>query len=239
MTKFSRLKIGAGRIFRTQSLSSFGPHTILASPWEGHKPQSPCADGHASPRIHLLLHSTKMDPPAYPLPNPLFNTNDIMGDAVRPSSDLSTELSGPRSRSCAQCRSRKIKCDRQIPCNGCIRSGSQCAYPAGPGRAPKRPRRAVDSHVLDRLSRLEVILKQMGSDRGQNTTERPAFTQPEESSVQVGLASSKESSTVEKQLGRLVIDDKRSYYVSNKLWANLTNEVSRQYLVDMVPMYVV
>lgn len=159
------------------------------------------------------------------------------GDATRPSPDLSSsELSGPRSRSCVQCRSRKIKCDRQIPCSSCVRSGSQCSYPAGLGRAPKRPRRAVDSRVLDRLTRLEVMMKQMGSDRGQDTTERTTSTQPKESIAHVGLAPKDESSAVDKQLGRLVIDDTRSYYVSNKLWANLTNE-ARNTWAEMVPFH--
>lgn len=69
-------------------------------------------------------------------------------------------------------------------------------------------------------------MKQMGSDRGQDTTERTTPTQPKETIAQVGLALNDELRTVDKQLGRLVIDDTRSYYVSNKLWANLTNEVS-------------
>ncbi|CAI7634544.1 unnamed protein product [Penicillium pancosmium] len=68
-------------------------------------------------------------------------------------------------------------------------------------------------------------MKQMGSDRDQDTTEKTSSTQPKELITRVGLESKNESSTVDKQLGRLVIDDTRSYYVSNKLWANLTNEI--------------
>jgi hypothetical protein len=79
-------------------------------------------------------------------------------------------------------------------------------------------------------------MKQMGSERGQDTTERTTSTQPKESITRVGLESKDELSTVDKQLGRLVIDDTRSYYVSNKLWANLTNEVSNAW-VDMVPIH--
>lgn len=79
-------------------------------------------------------------------------------------------------------------------------------------------------------------MKQMGSDKGQDTTERTTSTEFKESIAQVGLVSKDESSTVDKQLGRLVIDDTRSYYVSNKLWANLTNEVSNTW-ANMVTVH--
>lgn len=163
------------------------------------------------------------------------------GDPQRISSGIpdseSSELS-PRSRSCVNCRSRKIKCDRQIPCKGCIRSGVPCTYPAGPGRAPKRARRPVDSRVLDRLSRLEVMMKQMGGERGQIEPQQTVPSRSQETKAQAehgkekgsGTGSGLGSSSVDQQLGRLVIDDTRSRYVSNKLWANLTSEVRRKYL---------
>lgn len=156
--------------------------------------------------------------PPMPIPNDIGNS-----DAAGPSSDLpSWGSSGSRSRSCVHCRFRKIKCDRQVPCAACVRSGSQCKYPAGPGRAPKRPRRAVDPRVLDRLSRLEVIMNQMGSDRDEDN-QKTDLTRPKESKI--------DPCSVDQQLGRLVIDDTRSCYVSNKLWANLTDEVSYAWVI--------
>ncbi|RAH45851.1 Zn(II)2Cys6 transcription factor [Aspergillus brunneoviolaceus CBS 621.78] len=40
-------------------------------------------------------------------------------------------------RSCASCRRRKVKCDRQRPSANCARTKHECGYPPGRGRAPK------------------------------------------------------------------------------------------------------
>jgi hypothetical protein len=60
-------------------------------------------------------------------------------------SDNSTDKAGqpPRKRqrvrlSCLECRRRKLSCDRGLPCERCIRSGTadRCAYETRPGLAP-------------------------------------------------------------------------------------------------------
>lgn len=33
------------------------------------------------------------------------------------------------TRSCLECRRRKIRCDRESPCGYCVRVGKQCTYP--------------------------------------------------------------------------------------------------------------
>lgn len=118
-----------------------------------------------------------------------------------------------RIRSCVSCRSRKVKCDRQEPCTGCQRAGAECVYPSGPGRAPKQPRRAIDKRLLDRLVDLESLVRRLEDTNDGAKTEAPA------------AESEQDSSQVEQQFGRLVIDDTRSCYVSNILWASLGDEV--------------
>ena len=125
------------------------------------------------------------------------------------------------SRSCTFCRSRKVKCNRQNPCGSCVRAGNICSYPPGPGRAPKKPRRNVDARVLDRLSRLETIMKQF--DTGEDKNRPPEDSNPEQDDE---IESKCESSSTEQRLGRLVIDDTRSCYVSNVMWTSLSDEVS-------------
>ena len=54
--------------------------------------------------------------------------------------ERSVQRPEPRRRrrpalSCIECRRRKIKCDRNNPCNHCVSAGSQCAY-SGHGSAP-------------------------------------------------------------------------------------------------------
>ncbi|EAW20377.1 putative C6 transcription factor [Aspergillus fischeri NRRL 181] len=115
-------------------------------------------------------------------------------------------------RSCLLCRSRKVKCDRQQPCGGCIRAASTCIYPTGTGRAPKRPLQSTNNPaVLDRLDRLESIIRQLES---QQTQQQPL-----------------DSSTAplppqgDQRNGRLAIDSTSSVYVSNVLWASLGDEI--------------
>ncbi|KAI9041902.1 transcription factor domain-containing protein [Aspergillus affinis] len=72
-----------------------------------------------------------------------------------------------RLRSCLSCRTRKIKCDRQRPCANCERLDVHCVYPPGPGRAPKQPRATRDARLLDRVSRLETIIRRLEEENDQ------------------------------------------------------------------------
>ncbi|OJJ31303.1 hypothetical protein ASPWEDRAFT_62525 [Aspergillus wentii DTO 134E9] len=126
-------------------------------------------------------------------------------------------LSYTHPRSCTVCRQRKVKCDRQRPCTNCIRNGADCLYPPGPGRAPKRPRRVADTRVLDRLSRMEKIVKQFQSQaEGSNNMNTVDESKDEKSS---------DTDKVEQKFGLLLIDEGRSCYVSNVLWASFGDAI--------------
>ncbi|KAJ5948875.1 Zn(II)2Cys6 transcription factor [Penicillium verhagenii] len=129
----------------------------------------------------------------------------------------SIDVPRPHIRSCFFCRSRKVKCDRQKPCAHCLRAGSECVYPPGPGRAPKRPRKALDKRVLDRLAHLEVLVRRLDTEA--------VSVPPENPTSSAATPSDDGPRQVEQQFGRLVIDDTRSCYVSNILWASLGDEV--------------
>lgn len=157
----------------------------------------------------------------------------------------------PQLRTCTVCRQRKVKCDRNQPCSNCVRSGCECVYPTGRGRAPKRPRRVVDTQLVDKLARLETIIQRLASENGSNPgvlsansgAERaPGRSLPdaqhepspaqdtmvpqEDAALEDSLDDSNPAaSSLASQLGRLVIDEKKSYYVSNPLWASMAQEV--------------
>lgn len=118
------------------------------------------------------------------------------------------------SRSCLSCRGRKIKCDRQQPCASCERFDTPCAYPPGPGRAPKQPRAARDARLLDRVSRLESIVRRLEEENDRLSR----------SSLANSDHASSPNQPVE-QLGRLVADETRSCYINNILWAPLGDEI--------------
>ncbi|KAI7774093.1 hypothetical protein LA080_009296 [Diaporthe eres] len=176
-----------------------------------------------------------------------------MADSSQPSSAAAAPF--PHIRSCELCRQRKVKCDRRQPCSHCTRSGQDCVYPAGPGRAPKRSRRAENAQLMDKLSRLEHIIKRLASenkgdseaavehhseegvDQTQSTphSSRPDGAdrqQPSKSASGEPEVSGENNASLDVQFGRLVINDSKSYYVGNVLWANLANEVHG--LRDMV-----
>ncbi|GLA55670.1 hypothetical protein AnigIFM63604_002612 [Aspergillus niger] len=153
-----------------------------------------------------------------------------------------TDASSPLlsyARTCSSCRQRKVKCDRQRPCINCSRSGVECIYPPGRGRAPKRPRNAVNAQLSHRLTRLESIIRSFEYHQNQGSSTHPPAA-PVALSSRAGSRASETSriqsvprtsnsdseNSIEQHLGRLLIDDTRSYYVSNVLWANLGDEIA-------------
>lgn len=157
-------------------------------------------------------------------------TPDSNPDLPTPT-DSHIPASSARPRSCIHCRQRKIKCDRQHPCCHCVRSKLECVFPTGRGRAAKKPRTHLDGLLLDRLHRLEATITSLKKERDLNSPKEGADSANSAQSPsldQLGDPSSSNAdvdSPIENQLGRLMIDDTRSYYVSNILWTNLGNEV--------------
>lgn len=152
---------------------------------------------------------------------------------------ISPSASGPSNtlRSCIFCRQRKVKCDRQQPCSNCLRFELDCSYPAGRGRAKRRP------PLVDRLQRLEDTIRKLASQvDAANTTDgtSPATEVGSHHGLRRGHPSASASASndsspdasIDQQLGRLMIDDSKSYYVSNIMWANLGNEIEE--LRDML-----
>ena len=150
-------------------------------------------------------------------------------------------------RSCTTCRKRKVKCDKRHPCSNCSKAGIECIFP-GPGRAPRRTRKPPDTELLARLRRLEGVVQSLGKgiDEDGETVIEPAEAEQEQSQVpqQNGTEDAKPmvpclgakmhepkkddqaNKMMVKEFGRLVVEDGRSRYVSNKFWTSLSDEVA-------------
>jgi len=78
--------------------------------------------------------------------------------------------------SCNLCRRRKVKCDRGDPCSHCVRLGTVCVFTATSGapRGRKGGRRKLDGELLNRIARLESLLKQGSSGTTQASLSRSA-----------------------------------------------------------------
>ncbi|KAF2650605.1 hypothetical protein K491DRAFT_697119 [Lophiostoma macrostomum CBS 122681] len=164
----------------------------------------------------------------------------------RETPDIAQGTTGPqpRRKSCTNCRSRKAKCDREKPCSSCVRAGypTTCVYLPGRGRSAKRPRPANNEDVMDSLSRLEDIVRHLETQRlprSRGNLDSATPLPKESSSPYAGSERSSSNNatsptSLEQNLGRLVIDETRSYYVSNVLWASLSSEIEelRNMLVE-------
>ena len=141
-------------------------------------------------------------------------------------------------RSCVTCRRRKVRCDKKNPCNNCTKAGIDCIFP-GPGRAPRTARKPPDTELLSRLRRLEGVVQSLGAqvDEDGGISKASGYLTSiqgdlnaihREESPGWGNKDPKTagSTPADKQLGRLVIDEGRSRYVSNAFWASMGDEVS-------------
>ncbi|KAK4628633.1 Bikaverin cluster transcription factor bik5 [Fulvia fulva] len=157
-------------------------------------------------------------------------------------------------RSCVTCRKRKVKCDKLHPCSNCNRAHIECVFPA-PGRAPRKVRKVSegkDKGLLDRLRRLEGVVKGMGVDASGAPTKDEDGAEQEHRAGSMDFTNGhgpnsevttlpqdpdqefqKRSRWVERQqsgrfenrFGRLVVNEGKSRYINNSFWANLSNEV--------------
>ncbi|KAK8166548.1 fungal-specific transcription factor domain-containing protein [Phyllosticta citrichinensis] len=161
--------------------------------------------------------------------------------------------SGLNPRSCVTCRRRKVKCDKKHPCTNCTKARIDCIFPA-PGRAPRKPRKPADAELLDRLKKLEGVVKTLGGVPSISETEGPTQEAEKAESQQAqdqepepepreeenvsqefcsrgavpGRYLPPENSALaglETRFGRLVVDEGKSRYINSSFWANLDNEV--------------
>ncbi len=153
--------------------------------------------------------------------------------------------SAPRlnPRSCVTCRRRKVRCNKENPCANCVRAGIECVFPA-PGRAPRKSKKAPDAELLARLRRLEGVVHSLGAQVDDNGLVSPSITGSADIRARTfGETHSGDSPTsdrsdskrqsIDRTLGRLVISDDRSRYVSNTFWTSMSDEVHKACLKRM------
>ena len=80
--------------------------------------------------------------------------------------------------SCNLCRRRKIKCDRLEPCSHCVRSSAKCVFSplSGAPRGRQGGRRRLDRELLDRVAKLESLLKNAQGDSKPKTMDTLSST---------------------------------------------------------------
>jgi len=162
------------------------------------------------------------------------DTPNDNGEAPAQATSTSSPQLNPRS--CVTCRRRKVRCNKTNPCLNCSKAGIDCIFP-GPGRAKRKSRKPPDAELLARLKKLEGVIESLGAhvDSDPPSESQPSVVANIQSQLEErrwqsslnngGVSDSPVNSTVDKQLGRLVISDGRSRYVSNAFWKHMGDEV--------------
>lgn len=145
-------------------------------------------------------------------------------------------MSGRPTYSCIRCADRKVKCDRQRPCNACVKRNLDCVFnPSPPLSLRKRHQRLKQQILTDRLRHCEALLHEQGIDpskltdapdsepRRRSIHTVPVPVLPEE--LQLHTPSSIESEPSQCiNKTQVVHGQGRSKFVDNSLWTRVVEE---------------
>lgn len=173
---------------------------------------------------------------------------------------------GPKllQRSCFDCSRRKVRCNKQFPCDNCVRLGLECKFPP-PGRKPRKaPKRLSNkAGLLSRLSLLEQEVKELGRksvaeepledhdtpqsgrtarswlakhSAGDGAGEPLRETEDHDFEIPPGSSPKTPSSTLEDQSGRLVVDRNTgtTRYLNDRVLVDFADQVSSTFHVSPV-----
>lgn len=124
--------------------------------------------------------------------------------------------------SCTRCRLRKIKCNRQSPCDQCSSASATCIFPA---RQPRRKRQggeasqSRDAKLLSRIKRLEVMLAERNAaNQSGGVLLQPLRNENDGARVSDGVPVDDHYADFVRQQG----DSAR--YLNSEFWASLGRE---------------
>ncbi|OJD14110.1 hypothetical protein AJ78_05510 [Emergomyces pasteurianus Ep9510] len=124
--------------------------------------------------------------------------------------------------SCMSCRQRKLRCDRNRPCENCTKRSLLCVYPnwASSNAYDQKLRQASRStpRVLqDRLQHLEELVTSLVSDRANANSLSPNV---------VAADPARQTEEVADSFGRLVVDEYGTNYVGSSHWQTILDELA-------------
>ncbi|ORY68879.1 fungal-specific transcription factor domain-containing protein [Pseudomassariella vexata] len=183
------------------------------------------------------------------VPGPEKNASQSATPSPRPTP---ATASPAKLRSCAVCRTRKVRCNKESPCSNCRRANIPCVFPSAdrPPRWARRLERITSNaaqvanpeaeQVMERIRNLESLVKQLS---GQLEQAHAAAHSPHDSSRVISSGSSPHdqrpdhqidapfptvtsTENFQKQFGRLVLKDaSRSRYISSGFWSRINDEL--------------
>jgi hypothetical protein len=112
-----------------------------------------------------------------------------------------------QSFACLECRKRKVKCNRQDPCNNCMRFSKECLFVA-PVRGKRGKAKKLKENTHSKLRRYEELLRSHGVELAHNldTSEEETISEIEPSDGDGQLLE------LDEEMPKLVTSDKSSRY---------------------------
>ena len=104
--------------------------------------------------------------------------HEMKAESIGTADSNAKSLKKSKRPSCNLCRRRKIKCDRLEPCSHCVRSSAKCVFSplSGAPRGRQGGRRRLDRELLDRVAKLESLLKNAQGESKPKTSDTSAST---------------------------------------------------------------
>ena len=132
-------------------------------------------------------------------------------------------MSLPRSASkpCQHCRVRKVKCDKNEPCSGCVRFSVPCVYEDdGNSRIAGTN---TQRHLEARLARVETVLEQQQRQHLQVPPADDLF----HDTIGVSRAIAAAASLSAPLRGHVLVDGCTTIYFDSGFWPKLFDEVRK------------
>ncbi|KAJ5972400.1 uncharacterized protein N7479_002318 [Penicillium vulpinum] len=144
----------------------------------------------------------------------------------------STRLPELLQLSCVTCRRRKVKCNRRDPCSNCVKTGMACVFPTS-GRKFQRASKPREIDVINRLKRLEDVVKNIRHPIHLETPNPPSDAAGEDTITVMEKCpfdgtdprATRHKHGSPEEFGRLIVDNGSSRYISNRLWASLSDQI--------------
>ncbi|PGH26814.1 hypothetical protein AJ80_01580 [Polytolypa hystricis UAMH7299] len=163
--------------------------------------------------------------------------------------------------SCAPCRTRKLKCNRAVPCENCVKrgDGASCSYAQPKNRKKNTSSQnspATPDDMQNRIDRLENLVLSLMTNGAQAAGPAAAVAAVNSSGSSdsqrnmndldiddddIDEKDESDTEQVTKAIGFMKVDtqSQKSYYVSEAHWASILNEISevKSYFMDHKKQY--
>lgn len=149
----------------------------------------------------------------------------------------------PYRKACVHCHDRKVKCDKKSPCSNCQRFHLECTFPS-PFRHSSR--QTKDKHVsgnkdanediLKRIKKIESAMQDLNALKKdvlrsrKRRKEQSSEDSEEDGSLSAGgedhgHGNSGVTDSLDHAVGKLIIEEGKSRYISGGFWSGLEEEV--------------